>query len=298
MQDQIQITNEYRYSQQSLNEAIRDAILGDPVNAAKVTEGEESLKDWLAGSYYPKKDARLAQLDPLSLHDIVMDVFVSIAYCLAPVLYVSVTSKLAAKMGFDNHRDSIVTIAEIVAVLCATDAYDVTKESVRASLMVVNNLNLPEDLVDRIEGSHYVPPLVCAPKYVHSNYESAYLTFNDSLILGPNNGHNEDICLDVINLQNQIPLQLCVPFLEEIPEEPTHALDTIEKTQQWGVFKSQSTGIYQMLHDQGNEFYLANKVDKRGRMYAHGYHVTTQGSPFKKAMVELAHKERVEGVTI
>ena len=89
-----------------------------------------------------------------------------------------------------------------------------------------------------------------------------------------------------------------MPFLEEIPEEPTHALDTIEKTQQWGVFKSQSTGIYQMLHDQGNEFYLANKVDKRGRMYAHGYHVTTQGSPFKKAMVELAHKERVEGVTI
>ena len=142
----------------------------------------------------------------------------------------------------------------------------------------------------------YLPPMVCKPLTVESNYESAHLTFNDTLILGTDNGHNEDICLDVINTQNAVALQLCIPFLASVPEEATYALDTLEKQTQWKTFRSQSNGIYQMLHDFGNTFYLTNKYDKRGRMYAQGYHVTTQGSPFKKAMIESAHQELVEGV--
>tara|TARA_B110000285_G_C15136495_1_gene627298 strand:+ start:1118 stop:2014 length:897 start_codon:yes stop_codon:yes gene_type:complete len=298
MQTELQINNEHQFTPQSLNEAVKAAILDDPDNALKVQQGIELLKQWLKESYYPKKDARLAQLDPLSLLNIVIDVFVCVAHCIGPVLYVSVTSKLAAKMGFNNHRDSIITIAEIVAVLCETDAFDIIKADARSSLMLINRLNLPTAVIERIENQHYLPPLVCKPKVVYSNYESAYLTFNDSLILGSNNGHNEDICLDVINLQNSIPLELHIPFLESVPETPTHTLDTTDKNKQWKVFTKQSEKIYQMLHDQGNEFYLANKVDKRGRMYASGYHVTTQGSPFKKAMIELANKELVEGVTL
>jgi len=298
MQTELQIANEYTFSQKHLNTAIKEAIVADPVIAKKIVEGVNLLNAWLKDTYYPKKDARLAQLDPMSIPEIVMDVFVGVAHCNTAQLYVSLTSKLATKMGFDNHRDSIITIAEIVAVLCETDAFDISKEDARSSLMIISRLDLPSALLDRIEHSHYIPPMVCPPQPVESNYESAYLTFNDSLILGPNNGHNEDICLDVINTQNNIKLQLCIPFLEEVLEEPTYVLDTSDKVKQWSTFKEQSENIYQMLHDQGNEFYLANKVDKRGRMYAHGYHVTTQGSPFKKAIIELAHEEIVEGVTI
>ena len=46
---------------------------------------------------------------------------------------------------------------------------------------------------------------------------------------------------------------------------------------------------------QGNRFYLTHKVDKRGRIYAQGYHITTQGTAFKKAMIELAEPEFIEG---
>lgn len=298
MQTEVQTKIEYRFSQKHLNTALKEAILANPVNSQKVEEGVVLLNAWLAGSYYPQKNARLAQLDPMSIPEIVMDVFVSVAYCKIAQLYVSLTSKLANKMGFDNHRDSIITIAEMVAVLCETNAFDITKADARSSLMIISRLDLPTELLDRIDASHYIPPMVCPPLPVQSNYESPYLTFNDSLILGPNNGHNEDICLDIINTQNNIKLQLCVPFLEEVPEAATYVLDTEKKSKQWSDFKRQSGEVYQMLHDQGNAFYLANKVDKRGRMYAHGYHVTTQGSPFKKAMIELAHEEIVEGVTI
>jgi DNA-directed RNA polymerase len=43
-------------------------------------------------------------------------------------------------------------------------------------------------------------------------------------------------------------------------------------------------------------FHLTHKVDKRGRIYSQGYHVNTQGAAFKKAMIELAKEELIEGV--
>lgn len=298
MSAQIQEDNEYNFSQKHLNTYVKNAIKEDPYISAQIQEGVERLTLWLAGDYYASKKARLAQLDPLSIPEIVMDVFVTTAYCLAPELYISLTAKLATKMGFDNHRDSIVTIAEIVAVLCETDAFDIIKADAKSSLMVVSRMSLPKELINKIENTHYMPPMVCQPNQVYSNYESGYLTYNDSLILGPNNGHNEDICLDVINLQNRVKLQLCKSFLNDVPEEPTYDIDTPDKVKEWAIFRNQSEALYEMLQAQSEEFYLTNKVDKRGRMYAQGYHVTTQGSPFKKAMIELAHKEFIEGVPV
>ena len=46
----------------------------------------------------------------------------------------------------------------------------------------------------------------------------------------------------------------------------------------------------------GNKFWLQNKVDKRGRIYTSGYHISPQGSSFKKAMINLANKEIVTGL--
>ena len=69
----------------------------------------------------------------------------------------------------------------------------------------------------------------------------------------------------------------------------------MEKRQNWSTFKGESYELYSMLAKQGNQFWLTNKVDKRGRKYAQGYHVTSQGSCFKKAMLELHHETHVTG---
>jgi hypothetical protein len=62
------------------------------------------------------------------------------------------------------------------------------------------------------------------------------------------------------------------------------------------IFAEQSQAVYDLIIDAGNEFYLNQKVDKRGRVYAQGYHVSTAGSSYKKASIELAHEEFVEGI--
>lgn len=297
-QDAAQIRIEEYYSTKHINAAIEDEINSNPSMAAKVQQGVSLLTDWLAQPYYRSKQARLQQLDPMSLEQLVLDVFVSVSYCQAPTLFVNVAGQMAHRMGFDDHSDSIKTVSEVIAILCQTDAFDITKESQYTSLMVTSRVPLSDAVLGQIDRSIYLPPMVCPPEVVLNNFESAYLTHNDSLILGTNNNHSHDICLDVINTQNSVALTLNREFLNSVPELPTHELDTAEKLAEWHQFHTQSQEIYRLLIAEGNEFYLTNKVDKRGRLYAQGYHVNTQGTPFKKAMIELAHKELITGVPV
>ena len=46
-----------------------------------------------------------------------------------------------------------------------------------------------------------------------------------------------------------------------------------------------------LLQQEGSEFYLTHKYDKRGRTYCQGYHVTYQGAPWNKAVIEFADQE-------
>lgn len=292
-----QLSIEAAYSRKHINKYIDSAIRADINSELKVQEGVILMNRWLQGDYYDTKAARLAQLDPLSVDQLVRDVFTTIAYYQTPELFVSVTGQLARKLGFSDHRDSIMTIAEIVGVLCQTDAFDVYKANENASLTIINRLDLPVDLVDLINRSMYLPPMVCSPEPVTSNYESGYLTHNDSIMLGQDNCHDGNLCLDIINLQNSIPLKLDQEFLDTVYERPTHELDTLEKMEQWSTFVIESHKIYDVILEEGDgEFWLTHKTDKRGRLYAQGYHITTQGSPYKKAMIELAATEVVTGV--
>jgi hypothetical protein len=162
--------------------------------------------------------------------------------------------------------------------------------------MLVSRIPLSSALIKFVENSSYLPPMVCEPLELTTNYCSGYLSHKDSLILGKSNHHDGDICLDVLNTINIIALRLDTQFLSKVEEDPTFELDTPEKIEAWMQFKRQSYSFYSLMNSQGNEFYLTNKVDKRGRIYSQGYHVNTQGTSFKKASIELANEELVTGM--
>lgn len=292
----MQLTNEYRYSRKHIDRYIAKEIAENPETEAKVHEGVQRLSDWMSQSYYASKDARLAQLQGLDLEELVRQILVQVAYCQIPELFTSVSAQLASRLKFSEKSDGITTIAEMLAVLCMTDTFDIVKTDRGSSLMVQSQIPLSEQLLTYIGDSRYLPPMVCEPEPLTHNMESAYLTHNDCLILGKGNAHSEDICLDVINRQNRVPLQLATDFLCEMEEEPTFVFKDQQQVDNWTKHKQQSYELYSLLAKQGNRFWLTHKVDKRGRLYAQGYHVTTQGSSFKKAAIELANEERVEGV--
>ena len=287
---------EQRFSRKHIDVKIRTEIEASALMMAKVKQGVELVNAYINGEYYESKMKRVAQLASMDVQEIVMDIYVGIAYSLKPELFTSVSAQMASRLKFNDQTAAITTVAELMAVLCQTDAFDISKERKMSSLMVVSRVPLSDELTKFIENSQYLPPMVCEPLPLTHNYSSGYLTHNDSLILGSGNHHDGDICLDTLNTMNQVALKLDTDFLCKVEEEPTFELDSQDKVDQWTRFKKQSTEFYVLMAEQGNQFYLCHKVDKRGRIYCSGYHISSQGAAFKKAMLEFATEEIVEGV--
>lgn len=314
----LQEMNEMRFNRKHIDVKIRTAIEKNPSMMAKVEHGVELVQAYIAGQYYGSKMARIAQLESMDIPAMVMDIFVGIAYSLRPELFTSVSAQLASRLKFSDKTEAITTMAELMAVLCQTDAFDISKANKMASLMVVSRIPLEDSLIAFIENSKFLPPMVCTPLELTHNYSSGYLTHNDSLLLGSGNHHDGDLCLDVLNLMNNVALKLDTAFLSTVEEEPTEITveKIIEKSEEkgkyltnaqakervrlalegWDIFKRQSYGMYSLMAQQGNRFFMNHKVDKRGRIYSYGYHINPQGAAQKKAMLEFAHEELVEGV--
>ena len=292
----MQEANEERYSRKFIDGLIRKDILSSPVMVDRISQGVGLLEQYTSKDYYQSKMKRIAQLEGLDFELLVIDIFVGISYYQHPELLSSVSAQMASRLKFSDRVEGITTIAEILAVLCITDAFDIEKADRTSSLMVVSRVLLSDSTKDFIEHSAYLPPMICTPLTLTTNYSSGYLTHNDSLILGQGNHHSGDICLDVLNLMNNVPLKLNTEFLSTVEEEPTFDISNPLQKDLWMSFKRQSYNFYSLLVQQGNKFYMTHKVDKRGRIYASGYHINTMGTSFKKAAVELSNQELVTGV--
>ena len=79
---------------------------------------------------------------------------------------------------------------------------DLTKDG--DTIMVKNRLGVPKEIKEQAERSTYLPPLIDHPMKLTHNNSTPYLSFeHESLILGgKHNHHDGDICLDVLNIQN------------------------------------------------------------------------------------------------
>ena len=299
--EDMQRTNEIYYARKHIDPDIQKFIETDEVLQQAVDTGTQYFDQWLNNAnHHESKQARLQQLVHLDYRELVVGIFTEIAYCYRPELFVSLTGKLASRLSFSDRADSIKTIAEVVTVLSYTGAFTLFKNDEMGRLYVQATFDLPPQLHQRIARSEYLPPMVCEPRDIHSNYESPLITINESVMLGRGNNHNGDLCLDVVNTQNKVPLQLVWDLIsteEEFPK-PDMELDTHVKQADWQHFKVTSYQMNIAMHKQGNHFWLLNKYDARGRLYAQGYHITTQGSAYKKASVELANEEVVNGVPL
>jgi hypothetical protein len=292
----LQEMNEERYNRKHIDAKLRAFIEADVETNIRRWDGVNLVHKYMAGEYYQSKMKRIEQLKNLDVLELVTDILVGVAYYMRPELFTSVSAQIASRLKFSDKTEAIATVGELLAVLCQTDLFDIDKPDKMASLTLVSRMALPVNLVDFIENSQYLPPMVCKPLELTHNFSSGYLTHNDTLILGTGNHHDGDICLDVLNLMNSVPLRLDTEFLSKVEEEPTFELDTQEKEDLWRDFKTQSYKFYNLMVQCDNRFYLTHKVDKRGRIYASGYHITTQGTAFKKASIELAQEEVVTGV--
>lgn len=196
-----------------------------------------------------------------------------------------------------HNPDDAQWVSDSLHVLILTNLikYDPHKNQ----LIVVHDI--PHQLQRELDCFQYPLPMVCVPNTLKNNRDSGYITSRGSAILRDNH-HDEDICLDHLNRMNRVALRINSHTsgmianrwrnLDKPKEEETQA-DFMKRKKAFEKFDSTVKYVMNFLYQAGNHFYLTHKYDKRGRSYCQGYHVSYQGAPWNKAVIELATPELI-----
>lgn len=168
--------------------------------------------------------------------------------------------------------------------------------------MFVVKFTISADVQEELDKFQFPLPMVTEPMRVNNNRSTGMLTSGGSIILR-NNHHNDDVCLDHINRVNRIRFVINQDTatmvknkwrnLDKAKEGETK--DDFEKRKRaFEKYDRTAKDVIALLVKEGNEFHLTHKYDKRGRIYCQGYHVTYQGAPWNKAVIEFAEQEYVD----
>jgi len=287
-----QLAIEYKYAKKHIDKYIKTELLESPDIMKRVNLGVELLEEYISKPYHESKTNRVNQLKPLDLEQLILSILVGIGYQRGEELFTSVVGKTATRLNMSDKLDGIKTVSEILAVLIPMHLFKIYKEDRFESLKLVSLIQYDPKTEAYIDNASFLPPMVCEPELVTENYQSGHLTYNDSVILKDNH-HSDEIALDVINLLNQTALELDGTFLSTCEEMPTFDLDSIDKISNWNQFKKESIEMYALILKH-KCFYETHSFDKRGRVYAKGYHINSIGTAYKKAMINFYEKELIE----
>ena len=262
--------------------------------------------EYLSQDYWDSKNTRLSSfkdIDPIKLITEVLSTLVLICPEYIPLIQVCTAKQFK---GLDKIQ-SIHTMAEILHCINSTELilWDITKDNTR---IIKHNIDLPDELQNRIKHSCVLPPLITKPKKLRHNRDTPYQTIhNDSLVLGfKENYHDKHISLDVLNTLNNTPLILDTWVIDNyqrqfkyLTQEQFNELDEEDRdtyTNQKITYKNRKEQFeyyYKLLKDK--TIYFHHKFDKRGRIYSQGYQFNIQGDSLDKASLNLKTKETVTG---
>lgn len=165
--------------------------------------------------------------------------------------------------------------------------------------MFVVKFTISQDVQEELDRFQYPLPMVVPPKVLKKNTDSGYLTSRGSVILR-NNHHMDDVCLDHLNRMNKIALTINHDVVKMVknkwrnldkPKEGETKEDFERRRRAFEKYDRSAKDVIKLLQQEGSEFYLTHRPDKRGRTYCQGYHVNYQGAPWNKAVIEFANQE-------
>lgn len=187
---------------------------------------------------------------------------------------------------------------ETVEYICAAAYAGLVDFDTRSNVFVVI-FTIPDKLQAEIDRFQYPLPMVVKPQKITNNTQIGYLLNHSSIILKDNH-HEDDVCLDHINRINRIKFCINLNTATMIknrwrnmdkPKNGESSNDFKRRQRAFNKYDSTSQDVIALLIQEGNEFYLTHRYDKRGRIYCQGYHVNYQGNPWNKAVIELVNQE-------
>lgn len=158
---------------------------------------------------------------------------------------------------------------------------------------------IPEEVQQELDRFQFPLPMVIEPLPVTNNKQAGYVTKHGSIILR-NNHHDDDVCLDHINRLNKIPFKIDETVSRLVknqwrnldkPKEGESKAEFDKRVRAFQKYDRVAHDVLGLLTQEGNQFHLTHKYDKRGRTYCVGYHVSYQGAPWNKAVIAFANEE-------
>lgn len=283
----------------------------DDIESSFISEIKTStsvIKKWCDVQEYQSKNIRKEFIRQQDLHGLVAGLIAkTVMYCQKPLPLVSFASMV--DIGFEVKLDNIKTVCELIALLAPTELYELSND-LDGTYTIQTIIELPEALQKRLDLYCYLPPMIEKPNIIRTNNDSGLVTIKkDSIILGSKlNHHNKHLSLDVINTLNKTEYEIDKDFIdnfekdwfrEELSQEELKKLSMTEQQDYqisldtWKQYQDQFSALKDMLMDKS--IYFTHKYDKRGRIYAQGYHFNTQGTSYEKACINLKTKEFVTG---
>lgn len=189
-------------------------------------------------------------------------------------------------------------VADKLLLLCELDYIDFNDTTDK----FVVKYDISPDVQEMLDRYQYPLPMVIAPKPLKKNYDTGYITIKRSVVLnGSEYFDDKDMCLDHLNRANSVALTLS---METIHSEEGKYIRPVRNTgedfdefrkrqKQADIFYATSVSVMETVNDLSEEIYLTHKYDRRGRCYASGYHINSQGTDYNKAVLQLAKKELI-----
>lgn len=312
----IQLATELYYSKKATDKRILNIIDNDQDILDNISKSVTNIELWsLCFDGYDSKRVRLDILNKDNdIESIVKGILVMVMkLCNRDDMLSSIAGQASNLIKGMTNREAVITVSEMIALMDKAnliyledrkgfyeDEYGNIFPTV--SKYVVNPWSINDATKEHIQRAMYLPPLIIKPMKLKRNNHSVYLnTSKDSLILGKGNYHNEKISLDVLNILNSTALSINTEMLKYLTEdlllnegELSAMKSDPKRKEQYDKLMKESAYVYAYLVNNGNEFYLGHKFDKRGRTYAQGYHCSYQGNAFRKSVVDLKKEVYIE----
>jgi hypothetical protein len=191
-------------------------------------------------------------------------------------------------------------IADHLLTMCMFDFLDYNENLKK----FVVKYDISEDVQQMLARYQYPLPMVVKPNPVKCNIDTGYETMQGLVVLnGTSYFMDQDVCLDHINRVNGIALALNMEtvYSEEgryirPVRQPNEDFDEFRKRlKQSDTFYATSINVMETIDGLSDQIYMTHKYDRRGRVYASGYHISPQGGDYQKATLSFAKKELVCG---
>ena len=160
--------------------------------------------------------------------------------------------------------------------------------------------DLSDDVKEMLDRFQFPLPMVVKPEKVTDNFTTGYLTMKAPLVLNGSKYFDDvDLCLDHLNRANQVALAMNFDVITSDQGKfvkPVRAVgedfgEYKKRVKQAEQFYTTTIQVMEQINDLSDEIYLTHRYDRRGRVYATGYHCNTQGTDYHKAVLSLANKE-------